>query len=108
LLIFIIPILHYNLIKYISSWTCAIGLKILTRAVVENSGVPNPCAAILDGECGLDGSSRLAPVQVNSRNTTTQEVVPNGKVDENLKGLVSEIDNIGRSGGAGPIVDAIR
>jgi hypothetical protein len=47
-------------------------------------------------------------VQVNSRNTTTQEVVPNGKVDENLKGLVSEIDNIGRSGGAGPIVDAIR
>lgn len=47
-----------------AGWTCAVGLEIITRAVVENSGAVIPCSVVLDGEYGLKGLSMSVPVKL--------------------------------------------
>ena len=47
-----------------AGWTCAIGLEMIVRAVVENTGSVIPCSAMLDGEYGVSGISMSVPVRV--------------------------------------------
>ena len=47
-----------------AGWTCAIGLEIITRAVVENTGTVIPCSVVLDGEYGLTELSMSVPVKL--------------------------------------------
>jgi malate dehydrogenase len=44
-----------------AGWTCAIGLEIITRAVVENQQAVIPCSVVLDGEYGLHDISMSVP-----------------------------------------------
>jgi malate dehydrogenase len=44
-----------------AGWTCAIGLEIITRAVVENQQIVIPCSVVLDGEYGLHDISMSVP-----------------------------------------------
>lgn len=47
-----------------AGWTCAIGLEMIVRAVVEDTGSVIPCSAILDGEYGVNGISMSVPVKL--------------------------------------------
>ncbi len=47
-----------------AGWTCAVGLEIISRAIVENSGAVIPCSVVLDGEYGLKGLSMSVPVKL--------------------------------------------
>ncbi len=56
-----------------AGWTCAIGLELIVRAVVENSGIVLPCSVVLDGEYGLKGLSISVPVALGR--TGVQQIV---------------------------------
>lgn len=47
-----------------AGWTCAIGLEMIVRAVVEDTGAVIPCSAILDGEYDVRGISMSVPVKL--------------------------------------------
>jgi malate dehydrogenase len=47
-----------------AGWTCAIGLEIIVRAIVENTGAVIPCSVMLDGEYGVKGISMSIPVKL--------------------------------------------
>jgi malate/lactate dehydrogenase len=47
-----------------AGWTCAVGLEIIIRAIVENSGAVIPCSVVLDGEYGLKGLSMSVPARL--------------------------------------------
>lgn len=47
-----------------AGWTCAIGLEMIVRAVVENTGSVIPCSVMLDGEYGVSGISMSVPVKL--------------------------------------------
>ena len=50
-----------------AGWTCAVGLEIICRAVVEDSGAVIPCSAILNGEYGLKDLSMSVPVKLGKK-----------------------------------------
>lgn len=45
-----------------AGWTCAIGLEIIIRAIVEDQQCVLPCSVVLDGEYGLSDMSMSVPV----------------------------------------------
>ena len=47
-----------------AGWTCAVGLAMIVRAVVENSGAVIPCSVVLDGEYGQRDLSMSVPVRL--------------------------------------------
>lgn len=47
-----------------AGWTCAIGLEMITRALVEDWNAVIPCSVVLDGEYGLHGLSMSVPAVI--------------------------------------------
>lgn len=47
-----------------AGWTCAIGLELIVRAVVENTGSVIPCSVMLDGKYGVSGISMSVPARL--------------------------------------------
>jgi len=45
-----------------AGWTCAIGLEMIVRAIVEDTHAVIPCSVVLHGEYGLQGMSMSVPV----------------------------------------------
>ncbi len=68
-----------------AGWTCAIGLELIVRAVVENSGAVIPCSAVLDGEYGLEGLSMSVPVKLGKDGV--QEILEYGLAGDEQQGL---------------------
>lgn len=47
-----------------AGWTCAIGLEMIVRSVVEDTGAVIPCSVMLEGEYGVNGISMSVPVKL--------------------------------------------
>jgi malate/lactate dehydrogenase len=47
-----------------------VGLEIIIRAIVENSGAVIPCSVVLDGEYGLKGLSMSVPARLGKEGVT--------------------------------------
>lgn len=83
-----------------AGWTCAIGLEIIVRAVVENSGAVIPCSVVLDGEYGLKGLSMSVPVKLGKDGV--QEILEYDMAPDEQEGLAKTVDTLG---GAAEVVN---
>jgi malate dehydrogenase len=59
-----------------AGWTCAIGLEIITRAVIENQQIVIPCSVVLDGEYGLHNISMSIPAVLGRQGVETIVELP--------------------------------
>jgi malate/lactate dehydrogenase len=75
-----------------AGWTCAIGLEIITRAIVENSGALMPCSVVLDGEYGLNGLSMSVPVKLAADGVT--EILEYELADDEQQGLEKTVETL--------------
>lgn len=75
-----------------AGWTCAIGLEIIVRAVVENSGAVIPCSVVLDGEYGLKGLSMSVPVKLGKDGV--QEILEYDLAPDEQEGLAKTVDTL--------------
>lgn len=75
-----------------AGWTCAIGLEIITRAIVENSGAVIPCSVVLDGEYGLHGLSMSVPVKLGRDGVA--EILEYELADDEQEGLEKSVETL--------------
>jgi malate dehydrogenase len=75
-----------------AGWTCAIGLEIIIRAVVEDSGAVIPCSALLDGEYGLESLSMSVPVKLGKEGI--QEILEYELATDEQAGLQKTVDTL--------------
>jgi malate/lactate dehydrogenase len=75
-----------------AGWTCAIGLEIITRAVVEDSAAVIPCSVVLDGEYGLKGLSMSVPVKLGKGGV--QEILEYELAGDEQEGLKKTVETL--------------
>lgn len=75
-----------------AGWTCAIGLEIITRAIVENSGAVIPCSVVLDGEYGLKGLSMSVPVKLGANGVS--EILEYELASDEKEGLKKTVETL--------------
>ena len=68
-----------------AGWTCAIGLEIITRAVLENQQIVVPCSVVLDGEYGLRNISMSVPALLGRQGV--EKIVELPLADDEKTGL---------------------
>jgi malate/lactate dehydrogenase len=75
-----------------AGWTCAVGLEIITRAIVENSSAVIPCSVVMDGEYGLKGVSMSVPVKLG--NDGVQEILEYELAPDESDGLKKTVKTL--------------
>jgi malate/lactate dehydrogenase len=83
-----------------AGWTCAVGLEIICRAIMEDSGAVIPCSTMLDGEYGLKNLSMSVPVRLGKAGVT--EILEYELAEDEKKGLEKTVETLR---GAAEIVD---
>ncbi len=68
-----------------AGWTCAIGLEIITRAVILDQQTVVPCSVVLDGEYGLRNISMSVPVVLGRQGV--EKIVELPLADDEKAGL---------------------
>ena len=75
-----------------AGWTCAIGLEIITRAIIEDSGAVIPCSVVLDGEYGLKDLSMSVPVKLGQGGV--QEILEYELAEDEQEGLKRTVETL--------------
>ncbi|SHO44067.1 malate dehydrogenase [Desulfopila aestuarii] len=68
-----------------AGWTCAIGLEIIVRAIVEDQQCVIPCSVVLDGEYGLRNMSMSVPVVLGREGIV--DIIELDLADDEMAGL---------------------
>jgi malate/lactate dehydrogenase len=75
-----------------AGWTCAVGLEIITRAIVENSRAVIPCSVVLEGEYGLKDLSMSVPVKLGKDGVA--EILEYELAADEQEGLKKTVDTL--------------